>query len=43
MLQHDKSLKGNVVILPGGGGSAYEGGGDARRLPTGVNFRFWCH
>ena len=42
MLQHDKSLKTNVAILRGGGGaSAYEGGGDARRLLRGVNFRFW--
>ena len=43
MLQHDKSLKSNVVIPPGGGDSAYEGGGDARRLLRGVNFRFWSH
>ena len=42
MLQHDKSLKSSVVILPGGN-SAYEGGGDARRLLRGVNFRFWSH
>ena len=41
MLQHDKSLKSNVVILPGVEDSAYEGGGDARRLLRGVNFRFW--
>lgn len=37
MLQHDKSLKSNVVILPGGY-SANEGSGDARRLLRGVNF-----